>query len=78
MRSASGSTEINLGFNIIQDSEIIRLNNRTLERGKDYNIDYNFGRITFVGAAQNDVADPTADLDISYQNSDLFQSIEVL
>lgn len=72
VRSASGSTEINLGFNIIQDSEIIRLNNRTLERGKDYNIDYNFGRITFVGAAQNDVADPTADLDISYQNSDLF------
>jgi len=72
VRSASGSSEINLGFNIIESSEIIRLNNRTLERGKDYNIDYNFGRITFVGAAQGDVADPTADLDISYQNSDLF------
>ncbi|MDA0710306.1 MAG: cell surface protein SprA, partial [bacterium] len=56
----------------IENSEIIRLNNRTLERGKDYNIEYNFGRITFVGAAQSDVADPTADLDISYQNSDLF------
>jgi cell surface protein SprA len=72
VRSASGSSEINLGFNIIENSEIIRLNNRTLERGKDYNIEYNFGRITFVGAAQSDVADPTADLDISYQNSDLF------
>lgn len=72
VRSASGSTEINIGFNIIENSEIIRLNNRTLERGKDYNIDYNFGRITFVGEAQTAAADPTADLDISYQNSDLF------
>ena len=72
VRSASGSTEINLGFNIIENSEIIRLNNRTLERGKDYNIDYTFGRITFVGEAQSAVADPTADLDVSYQNTDLF------
>ncbi len=72
VRSASGSTEINLGFNIIENSEIIRLNNRNLERGKDYNIDYTFGRITFIGEAQAAVADPTADLDVSYQNSDLF------
>ncbi|MDP6042744.1 MAG: cell surface protein SprA, partial [Candidatus Latescibacteria bacterium] len=72
VRSTSQSTEYNLGFDLVESSEVVRLNNRTLERGTDYTIDYNFGRLKFIGEAENEVADPTADLDITFQNKDAF------
>ena len=72
VRSTSQSTEYTLGFNLVENSELVRLNNRTLVRGTDYTIDYNFGRLKFIGEAENEVADPTADLDISFQNQDAF------
>ncbi len=70
VRSTSRSTEYTLGFNLLEGSEVVRLNSRTLERDKDYTINYEFGRLKFIGDAENDVSAPTADLDISYQNQD--------
>ena len=72
VRSTSRATEYTLGIKLIRDSEVVRLNNRTLERDKDYTINYELGRLKFIGDAENEVSDPTADLDISYQNEDLF------
>ena len=73
VRSSSRATEFTLGgLGLIENSEVVRLNNRTLERDKDYTINYTLGRLKFIGDAENEAADPTADLDISYQNQDLF------
>ncbi len=71
--STSKSTEYNLGFGgLLQDSEVVRLNNRTLTRDTDYTINYVTGRLRFIGDAENEVADPSSDLDISYQTKDQF------
>ncbi|MCZ6634559.1 MAG: cell surface protein SprA [bacterium] len=72
VRSASRATEFNLGPGIIQNSETVLLNNRRLERGTDYTIEYTFGRIRFIGEAANAIADPTADLSIDYGSQSLF------
>jgi len=71
--STSKSTEYNLGFGgLLQDSEVVRLNNRTLTRDTDYTINYVTGRLKFIGDAENEVADPSSELDISYQTKDQF------
>ena len=72
VRSSSRATEFTLGIGLIENSEVVRLNNRTLERDKDYTINYTLGRLKFIGDAENEASDPTADLDISYQNQDVF------
>ena len=74
VRSTSRSTEFNLGGfgGLVQDSEVVRLNNRTLRRDEDYTINYQIGRLKFIGEAEDLVADPTAELDISYQSKNLF------
>ena len=72
IRSKSQATRFNLGPDIIQDSEVVRLNNRTLIRGKDYNIDYTFGQISFTGTAADMVSDPSADLSIDFASKDIF------
>ena len=71
--STSKSTEYNLGFGgLLEDSEVVRLNNRTLTRDTDYTINYLTGRLKFIGDAENEVSDPSSDLDISYQTKDQF------
>ena len=72
--STSKSTEYNLGgfSELVKDSEVVRLNNRTLTRDTDYTINYVTGRLKFIGDAENEVSDPSSDLDISYQTKDQF------
>jgi hypothetical protein len=70
--SKSRSTRFNLGAELLQGSEVVTLNNRRLEKGKDYTIDYNFGTISFVGDAANQVSDPTANLKIDFSSKDPF------
>ena len=71
--STSKSTEFNLGFlGLVENSEVVRLNNRTLTRDTDYTINYTTGRLKFIGDAENLVADPSSELDISYQTKDQF------
>ena len=47
--SGQGSSQIDLGStNIIEGSEVVMYNNTRLIRGKDYEIDANFGRLTIL------------------------------
>ena len=73
VRSTSQSTEFNLGGfgGLVEDSEVVRLNSRTLRRDEDYTINYQIGRLKFIGEAEDLVADPSSELDISYQTKDL-------
>ena len=57
---------------MVENSEVVRLNNRTLTRDTDYTINYVTGRLKFIGDAENEVSDPSSDLDISYQTKDQF------
>lgn len=70
--SRSRATRFNLAAGVIEGSEVVRLNNRQLVRGTDYTIDYNFGALTFIGDAANQVSDPTANLKIDFDSKDPF------
>ncbi|MBT3342137.1 MAG: cell surface protein SprA [Gemmatimonadetes bacterium] len=52
------------------ESVDVRLNGKRLQRGTDYNVTFT-GEVTFVGATVNAVADPGADLEITYESQDL-------
>ena len=65
--SRSRASEISLGKpNIIDGSERITLNGAVLEKGTDYRIDYDFGRITFL---KEEAVDPNNDLSIEFEYS---------
>lgn len=70
--SKSRATRFTLGAEIIPESEVVTLNNRRLEKGKDYTIDYGFGQISFIGEAGDLVSDPTANLKIDFNSKDPF------
>jgi len=72
IRSKAQSTEFNLGFGIIEDSEEVILNNRRLIKGRDYSIDYQFGSIRLIGDAAELASDPSANLIINYGSKGLF------
>lgn len=73
IQTRSRSTKISLGrVNILPESETITFNGYRLNRGTDYNIDYDIGQVTFI----NDrVLDPNGQLDIDYEYSP-FLSVE--
>ena len=48
----------------------VRLNGRRLDRGRDFNVSM-LGEVTFTGTAEQDVADPGADLEITFESQDL-------
>ncbi|MEW6014273.1 MAG: cell surface protein SprA [Candidatus Zixiibacteriota bacterium] len=61
----SRATEISLGRpNIIENSERITLNGRLLNKGTDYNIQYDFGLVTFL---TEEALDPNANISIDYE-----------
>ncbi len=58
-------TEFTLGrLNIIEGSEVVTINGNPLAKGRDYNIDYLTGTITFL---TQEAADPTADIKVDYE-----------
>ena len=67
--ASQASGEINLGRgNIIEGSDVVTINGEVLTRGRDYEIDYDLGRVTLkrqLAAADN--------LDIDYSYAPLFQ-----
>ena len=64
-KSKQRSLNFNLRrINIIENSERITLNGELLRKGTDYDINYQFGEITF---KDNRVLDPNADLQIDYE-----------
>ena len=58
------------GFNIIENSEEVRLNGKKLLRGTDYNIDYFMGQITLLN---DEALKPGQDLEILYETNEIFQ-----
>jgi len=56
--------------NILENSEVVRYNGRVLERGKDYTIDYNLGKIIIND--ENILRDPNARIDVSFDYAPLF------
>lgn len=56
--------------NIIEGSEVVKLNGRTLNRGADYTINYEFGEIAFL---TEQALDPNAVITVDFQSAELFQ-----
>ncbi|TDI84103.1 MAG: cell surface protein SprA, partial [Caldithrix sp.] len=63
-------TEYNLGFNVIEGSEVVTLNGTTLKKGRDYTIDYFSGQLIMLN---EQASNPSAQLDIAYERNQLFQ-----
>lgn len=70
VKSQNKSAEYSLGMNVIEGSEEVTLNGRTLTRGVDYTIDYMFGRLVILN---EQALAANANLDISYESNQLFQ-----
>jgi hypothetical protein len=68
--TSSTSSTFNLGFNVLEGSEIVKLNGRELEKDKDYTIDY-FGGTLQILAPEARRAD--ANVEIEYERGSLFQ-----
>jgi hypothetical protein len=68
--TSSTSSTFNLGFNVLEGSEIVRLNGRELVKDKDYTIDY-FGGTLQILAPEARRAD--ANVEIEYERGSLFQ-----
>lgn len=65
------SANINLpGFNIIENSEEVRLNGQKQTKGTDYTIDYFMGQITLLN---EEALKPGQDLEILYETNEIFQ-----
>lgn len=63
--SKSRSSIIRLNrVNIIEGSDVVKVNGRQLQRGVDYNIDYSFGSITLI---DEEAIDPNAQVSIDYE-----------
>ncbi len=68
--SAATSSTFQIGFNVVENSVRVTLDGRELKAGVDYSVDYNIGQITI----RNDAAlVPGANLNITYEQNDLFQ-----
>ncbi|HID10354.1 MAG TPA: cell surface protein SprA [Candidatus Latescibacteria bacterium] len=64
-------TKFNLGPNVLEGTEVVRLNGVPLKKGVDYEINYSTGEIVFTGAA-DEVSSPSSDLEIRYQYAPFF------
>ena len=73
--NSSAQQRINLSrgrlANIDPKSVEVTLNGKRLVRGTDYNVSFT-GEVTFMGGAQQTASDPGADLEITFESSDLF------
>ncbi len=70
VRSSSTQQRINLGLGVRPETVVVRLNGQRKQLDVDYNISSG-GDITFVGSTAQEVADPGAELEISYESKDL-------
>jgi len=70
VKSKNRSATYQLGFNVIENSEVVTLNGRTLNRGQDYVIDYFSGTLTIL---DEQATAASANVDITYELNQLFQ-----
>ena len=74
VRAASSEQRIRLGgiFGGVRPQTVeVQLNGRPLTRDTDYRVDYT-GSVTFIGSVAQEVADPGADLEITFESEDVF------
>jgi cell surface protein SprA len=70
VKTSNRATTFSLGHsNIIEGSEVVKLNGRTLRKGKDYNIYYEIGQVTFL---TDEATDPNANITIDYEYAPFF------
>ena len=67
------STRINLGFNILENSEVVKLNGAQLTKDVDYTIEYLTGELRFLPTVADQIAQPNADLTVDYEINPLFK-----
>ena len=72
MRVTSKSTKstFDLGFYILEGSEVVTLNGNTLKRDKDYTIDYFSGQLTLISP---EAKRSSSSIQIKYERANLFQ-----
>ena len=67
--SSRRNPNLQLGINVIPNSEEVRLNGVVLQKGTDYVIDYDFGQLTLL---REDATNPDANLEVNYERQQLF------
>jgi hypothetical protein len=70
VQTQNRAASYNLGINIIEGSEVVKLNGQPLQRNRDYNIIYEIGQITFL---TQEALDPAADISVDYETAPFFQ-----
>ncbi len=68
--SKSTKSTFDLGFYVLEGSEVVTLGGRTLERDKDYTIDYFSGQLTLLS---NEAKRSSSDIQVKYERANLFQ-----
>ncbi len=70
VKTGQRQNPMNLGrFNIMENSEVVKLGGRTLQRGTDYRMDYQIGQITFLN---DDALNPNTTLTIDFDYEPFF------
>ncbi len=68
VRFRASAASFSLGrSNILEGSEVVRLNGRTLARGRDYRIVYEIGQIEFLGESKDEALEENADVSIDFE-----------
>lgn len=70
VKTQNRGTEYNLGFNVIEGSEVVTLDGRVLQKDRDYTVDYFSGQLIMLN---EEATNPSAQLDITYERNQLFQ-----
>ncbi|MBN2364874.1 MAG: cell surface protein SprA, partial [Calditrichaeota bacterium] len=68
--TSSVSSNFTLGFNVLEGSEIVKLNGRELQKDKDYTIDYFSGTLQILA---DEARRADANVEIEYERGSLFQ-----
>ncbi len=68
--SKSTKSTFDLGFYVLEGSEVVTIGGQTLKRDKDYTIDYFSGQLTLVS---NEAKRSSSQIQIKYERANLFQ-----
>ncbi len=68
VKSSRRSPNYDLGINVIEGTEEVRLNGTVLQKDKDYVIDYTFGTLTILN---EEATNPNANIEITYESQQI-------
>ncbi len=68
--SKSTKSTFDLGFYVLEGSEVVTLNGRTLQRDRDYVIDYFSGQLTLMS---DEAMRSSSNIEVKYERANLFQ-----